>query len=601
MAAVLRRLQTDGMTPEERELKSFTRRNLQKLPNWDQWDEAFDAQLDAHRLAGAFEMPIPRPKPVDGRPSNILRIQWSNVVKADGIRKCRACIDGSKRSAPWLRDFAQTYASCIEQPCMRLFFALAAALGLLVTIADTTNAYQQSPPPTEKCYLEIDDAYRSWHRKRFGKDVDPKTYVIPVGKAVQGHPEAGALWEKMIVGILEGPDLEFKSTTHERNLYRGMIDGELVLVCRQVDDFAIASKSTAAAEKLIQVINSHATTDSKGIGVKSTQGVSTRYNGLDVHQTRDYIKLSCETYIKRVLQTHGWDMPGARESDRHDRVPMSPENATRLLTLEGPIEGTSEHKALETQVGYSYRQVLGELIYAYVICRLDIGFAITLLARFAQAPAKEHYQALKDVVRHLRRTMDWGIMYWREQPVQSLPRVEFESPELDESLPQFPVHDPLRLVGFVDAAHAVDVKTRRSITGLVFRLAGGAIAYKSKMQATVATSSTEAEFIAAVHAAKIAKYLRSVLEELGFAQADPTPLYVDNLAAIAMINENKPTPRSRHIDIQHFAIQEWRARKLIGLFHIPGIVNPADQATKALGWTLHSRHARRAMGHYRLN
>jgi hypothetical protein len=185
--------------------------------------------------------------------------------------------------------------------------------------------------------------------------------------------------------------------------------------------------------------------------------------------------------------------------------------------------------------------------------------------------------------------------------VQSLPWVAFKGPELDESLPKFPVHDPLHLVGFVDAAHAVDIKTRCSITGLVFWLAGGAIAYKSKMQVTVVTSSTKAEFIVAVHAAKIAKYLRSVLEELGFAQTDLTPLYVDNQAAITMINENKPTPHSQHIDIQHFAIQEWRARRLIGLLHIPGIVNPADQATKAIGWTLHSRHAQRAMEHYRLN
>jgi hypothetical protein len=132
------------MTPEEHKLKCFTRHNLQKLPNWEQWDEAFDAQLGAHCLTGAFELPIPRPKPVNGHPSNILRIQWSNVVKADGTQKCHACIDGSKWSAPWLCDFVQTYASCIEQPCMHLFFALAAALGLLVTITDMTNAYQQS-------------------------------------------------------------------------------------------------------------------------------------------------------------------------------------------------------------------------------------------------------------------------------------------------------------------------------------------------------------------------------------------------------------------------------------------------------------------------
>lgn len=103
---------------------------------------------------------------------------------------------------------------------MRLFFALSALLGLVVTFADTKNAYQQSPPPTKQCYLEIDHAYyRSWYKKRFGKDVDLKAHVIPVAKALQGHPEAGVLWEKMIVGILDS--LGFKMTTHERNLYRG--------------------------------------------------------------------------------------------------------------------------------------------------------------------------------------------------------------------------------------------------------------------------------------------------------------------------------------------------------------------------------------------
>jgi hypothetical protein len=80
---------------------------------------------------------------------------------------------------------------------------------------------------------------------------------------------------------------------------------------------------------------------------------------------------------------------------------MSPKNANRLLTLEGPVERTPGLKTLEIQMVYSYHQVLGKLIYAYVICNLDIGFAIMLLARFARAPPKEHYQALKDVVRYL--------------------------------------------------------------------------------------------------------------------------------------------------------------------------------------------------------
>ena len=61
-----------------------------------------------------------------------------------------------------------------------------------------------------------------------------------------------------------------------------------------------------------------------------------------------------------------------------------------------------------------------------------------------------------------------------------------------------------------------DLVTRRSFTGLVFMFCGGPIAYKSQIQSTVSTSSTEAEFIAAVHAAKIAKYLRSILSDLGY-------------------------------------------------------------------------------------
>ncbi len=114
----------------------------------------------------------------------------------------------------------------------------------------------------------------------------------------------------------------------------------------------------------------------------------------------------------------------------------------------------------------------------------------------------------------------------------------------------------------------------------------------------MSTSSTEAELIAAVTAAKLAKYFRSVLTELGFAPTGPTILYEDNEATMAMINENRPTARARHVDIQFFAIQEWRHQGHVVVKRIPTTINVADGGTKALGWTLHSRHARRAMGHF---
>jgi hypothetical protein len=63
--------------------------------------------------------------------------------------------DGSKRAAPKLR-FAQTYDSCVDEPCMRLLFTLSAAIGLIVMDADCTNACANAPSPTQPPYVRFD-------------------------------------------------------------------------------------------------------------------------------------------------------------------------------------------------------------------------------------------------------------------------------------------------------------------------------------------------------------------------------------------------------------------------------------------------------------
>jgi len=134
-----------------------------------------------------------------------------------------------------------------------------------------------------------------------------------------------------------------------------------------------------------------------------------------------------------------------------------------------------------------------------------------------------------------------GLIYWRTKQVDSLPHVPFKNLHADPQLPSFPVCDLTDLVAFADAAYATDVKTRRSISGYVIAYGGAAIAYKAKMQPTVATSSTEAEFIAAVYTAKAVKHLRSVLQDLHLLPSKPTIIYEDNKAAIDMINDSKLT------------------------------------------------------------
>eukprot|EP00965_Chrysotila_dentata_P134493 4448407-Pleurochrysis_carterae.AAC.1 len=61
---------------------------------------------------------------------------------------------------------------------------------------------------------------------------------------------------------------------------------------------------------------------------------------------------------------------------------------------------------------------------------------------------------------------------------------------------------------------------------------GAAVAYGSKRQHCISLSSTEAEIVAASHAAAEVIYLRGLLAEMGRKEARATPMYVDNSGAV---------------------------------------------------------------------
>ena len=118
-----------------------------------------------------------------------------------------------------------------------------------------------------------------------------------------------------------------------------------------------------------------------------------------------------------------------------------------------------------------------------------------------------------------------------------------------------------------------DLRYRRSILVDNIALAGAAVVYRSKTQTQTALSSTEAEFYAAVSAAKIVRYLRFILSDLGFPQKEPTIIYEDNESAKKIIDAVTPTERSRHIAITYFAIQDWKKDDSIQMKYIPGKIN----------------------------
>ena len=71
-----------------------------------------------------------------------------------------------------------------------------------------------------------------------------------------------------------------------------------------------------------------------------------------------------------------------------------------------------------------------------------------------------------------------------------------------------------------------------------------------------AQNACEAELIAANACAKVAKCVRMVLSKLGHAPSEPSPIWEDNDAAIKIVNQNRPTQRSRHIAIRYFGLQQ---------------------------------------------
>ena len=127
-------------------------------------------------------------------------------------------------------------------------------------------------------------------------------------------------------------------------------------------------------------------------------------------------------------------------------------------------------------------------------------------------------------------------------------------------------------------------------------LAGATIVYKTILQRTVALSSTEAEFYALSEAGKLTLYVRSILHELGIAQDEATSIYEDNQGCLHMTQSQKPTKRTRHVDMRYFAVLEWVEQDLLTVKKISTHDNSADVLTKSLGKTLFYRHVDTLLG-----
>jgi hypothetical protein len=151
----------------------------------------------------------------------------------------------------------------------------------------------------------------------------------------------------------------------------------------------------------------------------------------------------------------------------------------------------------------------------------------------------------------------------------------------------------LQLQGYTDADCQGDLDERKSTSGYLFTLAGGAISWKSKKQDSVALSSMESEYIAASEAVKEGVWLKEFLASLKIVESasKPVTIYCDNQAAMKVSRDPKFHSKSKHIEAKYHYIRDVINRlKFVQLEYLPSVNMVADPLTKSLSQEVFCRH-----------
>ena len=210
-----------------------------------------------------------------------------------------------------------------------------------------------------------------------------------------------------------------------------------------------------------------------------------------------------------------------------------------------------------------YRPILGTVMWGQLATRPDLSFTVSLLARFQSNPGKEHWNALMHVVGYIKNTLNLGITYSRDYDLSPY--------------------------AFVDSDYGGCKDTRRSTSGYIFMMAGGAVSWSSKRQATVALSTVEAEYVAMARCAQQMVWMHGWLREVDIEFQTPGILKGDNRGAIALTKNTKDHGKVKHIDIRHHYIRELLKAGTIATEHVSSSDNLTDLFTKPLARDHHHR------------
>jgi hypothetical protein len=238
---------------------------------------------------------------------------------------------------------------------------------------------------------------------------------------------------------------------------------------------------------------------------------------------------------------------------REEDIPM----VVRLTHPDPNVPMTKEEKHFMSDK--DYRSAVSSVGWLARGTRPDIKQAHQQLAQHMNDPRKEHWDAMTHLFRYLKKT---------ENHVQ-----------------RFTLDADGVMYGATDSDHAAaESKRRRSTTGQVFLICGGAVSCKCKQQPATAESSCEAELVALASGAREAIWLRRFLVELGIETVDSPPMriQIDNNGARQIAEKRMLSERTKHLDVRYFSVRDNIEDKDIVLERVDSKNNVSDIFTKPL-------------------
>ena len=138
------------------------------------------------------------------------------------------------------------------------------------------------------------------------------------------------------------------------------------------------------------------------------------------------------------------------------------------------------------------------------------------------------------------------------------------------------------LVGHCDSDWGGEKAERRSTSAYVFTFTGAPVAWSSRLQKVSALSVTEAEYMSLAEALTECMWLRPFLASLACGMNEPTPIKVDNQAAIALSKNPEFHKRTKHVGIRYHRVRQEQERGVVRVEYIETESNPADILTKGV-------------------